>query len=745
MEILHACHEQREELLHAFTALLAPQFHNHAGRLPRLREETIQRGAPWDDTLARCLYAFMHARSVYLSDVPADIAYGDAKTTILEAAGCQRYEVVPFFIRTNNFANTTFGVITFETIQRAEEVIARLNGTILRYRGRPDNVIPIRAAKAADATPVLTHLTEVYVTISRMQQQQQQLHLFQQLQIQPQAQAQVQHQQVQVQVHVQAQHQQAQPPPPQLAEPAAAAAEAAAPTVRLELWPQELESIAVAAELLGPFVKSAQAVQAKKIERLVAAPESEVTTMTRKVVNGHFNLEIFHPSVRLKDRNDLLIGTGLEGQVVFARQTPSEGSAAKPRWVAVKFVDMRLITFSQEVEHITTLGEDDAANVHLVRYIDHWEHQEVLSNFRFFCMELCVADLSYLVQSYNEAKKEFTLTQLEGMCLQLARAIHFLHEHSIVHRDLRPPNILVSERGTLKVADFGFSRELNEDATALSASTAHNLQPFEVQKVLNPEPGAMPVGKVPVTKASDIFQLGQIFHFMATCGFYAFGDGINEHQGTFVFQRQPPTISVPALSPPPPPESVSRSASQAARIPRELSMLMEWMLAHDRTLRPSAADVLGHPYFWSISTRVTRLSRLVQDLDSGRTTVDPKCEEFARKQPLIDSFVPSTVLDTIHTPNFPGAFFRFAKFVRNAKEHMDNINVSVHKDLVGPLRGGEPEWCTVAEYFVRHPKLAWVLPLVYKSAFDARREINLRFRAVLEEEGEEEDGEDEGI
>ena len=54
---------------------------------------------------------------------------------------------------------------------------------------------------------------------------------------------------------------------------------------------------------------------------------------------------------------------------------------------------------------------------------------------------------------------------VRSVARQLVRALHFLHARRIMHRDLKPQNVLVASNGVIKLADFGFAR-------ALSASTA---------------------------------------------------------------------------------------------------------------------------------------------------------------------------------------------------------------------------------------------------------------------------------
>ena len=47
--------------------------------------------------------------------------------------------------------------------------------------------------------------------------------------------------------------------------------------------------------------------------------------------------------------------------------------------------------------------------------------------------------------------------------LQAARGLAFAHEHGVVHRDVKPQNVLVNDEGVAKVTDFGIARSLGLD------------------------------------------------------------------------------------------------------------------------------------------------------------------------------------------------------------------------------------------------------------------------------------------
>jgi len=86
---------------------------------------------------------------------------------------------------------------------------------------------------------------------------------------------------------------------------------------------------------------------------------------------------------------------------------------------------------------------------------------------------------------------------------QIAQGIDHAHKSKIIHRDLRPSNILVSEEGTLKITDFGTSAWLN---SSQFASTRIGSPPYMAPEQF--------LGKA--SYASDIYSIGCIFYEILT-------------------------------------------------------------------------------------------------------------------------------------------------------------------------------------------------------------------------------------
>ena len=48
------------------------------------------------------------------------------------------------------------------------------------------------------------------------------------------------------------------------------------------------------------------------------------------------------------------------------------------------------------------------------------------------------------------------------MIVELTHALKYLHSKAIIHRDIKPENILIDETGAIKLADFGWSVQVND-------------------------------------------------------------------------------------------------------------------------------------------------------------------------------------------------------------------------------------------------------------------------------------------
>ncbi|MET9487231.1 serine/threonine-protein kinase [Nocardia sp. NPDC006630] len=107
-------------------------------------------------------------------------------------------------------------------------------------------------------------------------------------------------------------------------------------------------------------------------------------------------------------------------------------------------------------------------------------------------------------------------TEVARIGAKVAAAMAAAHKAGIVHRDVKPANILVAEDGTVKITDFGISRAVGDvtvTSTGFLAGTPAYLAP-EVARGENPEP------------PSDVFALGSTL-YAAVEGMPPFGEGDN--------------------------------------------------------------------------------------------------------------------------------------------------------------------------------------------------------------------------
>ncbi|KAF0847202.1 serine/threonine-protein kinase [Nocardia caishijiensis] len=236
-----------------------------------------------------------------------------------------------------------------------------------------------------------------------------------------------------------------------------------------------------------------------------------------------------------------------------------------------------------------------------------------------------------------------TLSPLEvaGIGAQAAAALSAAHDAGIMHRDVKPANLLVGDDGTVKLTDFGISHatgDVTVTATGFLAGTPAYLAP-EIARGDNPKP------------AADVFALGSTL-YAAVEGAPPFGEGDN------------PLAVLHAVA-----RGVVPEPTKAG----PLGPVLMWLLTADDTERPTMAqarraleDVAAGrvPALPATATKV---------LDLGGTTSTPE---------------PPTQGGRVKAAGLLGSGLAFAKAARSAIT--GGSSGAAEPDLTGPPRPAEP-------------------------------------------------------
>jgi len=76
----------------------------------------------------------------------------------------------------------------------------------------------------------------------------------------------------------------------------------------------------------------------------------------------------------------------------------------------------------------------------------------------FLVFEYCEMDLGNLSDVMSLQQETFTECEIKCIIYQTLNSVHHLHKNSIIHRDLKLSNLLITQNGIIKLADFGLSR-----------------------------------------------------------------------------------------------------------------------------------------------------------------------------------------------------------------------------------------------------------------------------------------------
>ena len=123
------------------------------------------------------------------------------------------------------------------------------------------------------------------------------------------------------------------------------------------------------------------------------------------------------------------------------------------RYVAIKVLKDE---FSQDVNFVTKFRTEASSAAGL-------EHPNIVniydvgsqSDFHYIVMELIEG---ITLKTYIEKKGQLTFKEAASIAIQVGRGIEAAHNKGIIHRDIKPQNIIISTEGKVKVTDFGIAK-----------------------------------------------------------------------------------------------------------------------------------------------------------------------------------------------------------------------------------------------------------------------------------------------
>ncbi|PYT06301.1 MAG: hypothetical protein DMF60_09670, partial [Acidobacteria bacterium] len=254
------------------------------------------------------------------------------------------------------------------------------------------------------------------------------------------------------------------------------------------------------------------------------------------------------------------LGAGGMGEVYLAQDTRLD------RKVAIKFLPAELAADERATRRLIREAQAAAA----------LDHSNICSIY-----EVGEEDgLSFIVMQYIEGAslasritaKALGLREALDIAVQIADALAEAHSRSLIHRDIKPQNIMITVRGQVKVLDFGLAKVVRE-RDMLESEVATQGLVTEPGMIVGTVPYMSPeqVKGEPLDARSDIFSFGAVLYEMVT-----------GHQ-PFASENAAATISAILVHEPAPLARYSREA------PAELERIVTKALAKDREERYQTA------------------------------------------------------------------------------------------------------------------------------------------------------------
>lgn len=143
------------------------------------------------------------------------------------------------------------------------------------------------------------------------------------------------------------------------------------------------------------------------------------------------------------------VGEGTYGIVYRARDVRSDAIVALKKMRMEREKDGIPISGLREIDILLNLRHDNIVELQEVAV------GKSLDSI-FLVMDYCEQDLASLLDNMSAP---FSEAQVKCIMIQVLKGLRYMHENFIVHRDLKVSNLLMTDKGSVKIADFGLARK----------------------------------------------------------------------------------------------------------------------------------------------------------------------------------------------------------------------------------------------------------------------------------------------